>query len=114
VQEEFMKRNVVIALLTLVVLGTLGISQAPGKPGFVPREGFVPNAETAVKIAEAVLIPVYGEKQIISERPFRAVLKDNTWTVEGTLQCAPRCFGGTALVEISKTSGEILLMIHGK
>lgn len=29
-----------------------------------PKDGFVPDAKTAVKVAEAVLIPVYGEKKI--------------------------------------------------
>jgi hypothetical protein len=72
------------------------------------------NAETAVKIAEAVLIPVYGEKEIISERPFKAVLADNIWRVSGTFHCdAARCFGGVAEVNISKKSGQILRMIHG-
>ena len=30
---------------------------------------YVPNAETAAKIAEAVLIPVYGEKKISGQVP---------------------------------------------
>jgi hypothetical protein len=37
---------------------------------YAPKDGFVPDAKTAVKIAEAVLIPVYGENKIESERPF--------------------------------------------
>jgi len=35
--------------------------------GYRPADGCVPDAITAVKIAEAVLIPVYGKKQIASE-----------------------------------------------
>jgi hypothetical protein len=88
---------------------------------YKPNDGYVPNAETAVKIAEAVLIPVYGERQIISERPFRAVLKDNIWTVDGTLHCrdasgkdAQNCFGGAAQLQISKQDGRIIRMIHYK
>ena len=49
--------------------------------GYKARNGYVPDSKTAVKIAEAVLIPVYGENQIESERPFEATLKDNIWTV---------------------------------
>src|SRR5277367_3033449 len=74
-----------------------------------PTFGYVPDSKTAVKIAEAVLMPVYGEKHIESERPFHAKLKDNVWTVAGTLHCPNSkgkddlvCMGGVAVVEISK------------
>jgi hypothetical protein len=86
-----------------------------------PKRGYVPDSATAVKIAEAVLIPVYGEKQIESERPFTAKLKDNVWTVCGTLNCpdgkggtTTRCNGGVAEVQISKIDGRILSLIHYK
>ena len=82
-----------------------------------PRDGFVPDEKTAIKIAEAVLAPVYGEKQIASERPFKARLEKGVWTVDGTLNCgAPpsECDVGTAVVKISKASGEILFMTHYK
>jgi NTF2 fold immunity protein len=89
--------------------------------GYKPPSGFVPNSSTAVKIAEAVLIPVYGEQQITSERPFGANLKDDVWVVEGTLHCpgaqtvsAVSCDGGVATVRISKLDGRILFMWHGK
>jgi len=88
---------------------------------YAPKDGFVPDPKTAVKIAEAVLIPVYGEKQIESERPFKAVLENGVWTVDGTLRCpdvkggvTTMCFGGTAEVKLSKTDGRILKMIHYK
>lgn len=102
----------------MVILGlalVAAYSQTETSPSFKPKEGFVPNAETAVKIAETVLIPVYGEKQIVSERPFKAMLEGDVWKVAGTLYCgAPYCNGGTAEVRISKTSGQILHMIHYK
>ena len=86
-----------------------------------PRGGYVPDETTAIKIAEAVLIPVYGEKQIESERPFKAVLENDIWTVDGTLHCpdgkggvTTMCVGGTAEVKLSKTDGRILKMIHYK
>jgi hypothetical protein len=87
--------------------------------GYRPSSGFVPDSKTAVKIAEAVLMPVYGEKQIESERPFAAMLKGNVWTVSGTLRCpdgkggtTTSCEGGTAEVQIAKDDGRILSMIH--
>jgi hypothetical protein len=59
-----------------------------------PKDGYVPSSDTAVQIAEAVLIPVYGKNKIESERPFTAELKDGVWTVSGTLHC-PDGKGGT-------------------
>jgi hypothetical protein len=68
-----------------------------------------------------VLIPVYGEQKIISERPFKAVLQNDVWIVSGTLHCpdgrggiTTHCVGGTAGVRISKTDGRIMDMGHGK
>ncbi len=96
-----------------------------------PKEGFVPDSTTAVVIAEAVLIPVYGREQIESERPLTAILKGDVWTVSGTLPCPDRktdgasganpksktlrvCDGGVAVVEISKVDAHIISMTHGK
>jgi NTF2 fold immunity protein len=86
-----------------------------------PKRNYVPNSETAVAIAEAVFIPIYGKKQIESERPFTVSLKDDVWTVAGTLYCrdgkpqtgtAPSCDGGVAVVKISKLDARIISLTH--
>jgi hypothetical protein len=85
--------------------------------GYRPKQGYVPDSATAVKIAEAVLIPVYGKEHIESEEPFTAKLKNEVWTVQGTLHCPDgkaNCFGGVAEVQISKDDARILSVIHGK
>jgi hypothetical protein len=89
--------------------------------GYQPPSGYVPDSKTAVKIAEAVLIPVYGEKQIESERPLNAKLKRGLWIVTGTLRCPDGkggttmvCAGGVAEVRISKDDARISFMSHGK
>ncbi len=73
--------------VSLGVVMAIGISllRSQELPGVIPESGVVPNAETAVKIAEAVLIPVYGKKRIASEEPFHAKLKNGEWHVTGTL-----------------------------
>jgi len=53
--------------------------QVTSQNGFIPKDGFVPDAKTAVAIAEAVLIPIYGKEQINSEKPLKANLKDGIW-----------------------------------
>jgi hypothetical protein len=83
-----------------------------------PQAGFVPDEKTAVRIAEAVLMPIYGEGHIKSERPFTARLEGNRWIVKGTLP-KPRnaneiIVGGTAMAEIDKMDGRIIAIYHLK
>src|ERR1700722_14026305 len=86
-----------------------------------PKDGFVPDSTTAVRIAEAVLAPVYGEKQIEAERPFTTKLKADICTVSGTLHCpdgkggvTKTCNGGVAVVKISKIDARIVYVIHSE
>jgi NTF2 fold immunity protein len=107
------RRILAIPLFFIVSIATY--AQSSRDTSVSPKDGFVPDAKTAEKIAEAVLIPVYGEEQISRERPFKAARHGEVWTVTGTLNCgAPQCEGGTAVVEISKTSGAIISMVHYK
>ena len=76
----------------------------------------MPNEETAIAIAVAVWSPIYGKDKIVQERPYKAKLEGNIWYVKGTLNCpgSVRCLGGVAEIEISKDSGKILRVSHGK
>lgn len=78
---------------------------------FLPKNGFVPNQETAVAIAYAVAVPIYGKKAMDDEMPLQAELKDEVWTVQGTMHCAS-CAGGTLVMQIDKKTGKILFMTH--
>lgn len=77
---------------------------------FVPVNGFVPDSATAIRIAEAVLIPIYGASVIDDQRPLAATLHAGIWTVTGTLM--PNQVGGVAIVEISRESGCIQRVSH--
>lgn len=78
---------------------------------FVPPNGFVPDAQTAIKIAQAVWLPIYGER-VLRENPFKATLQGDVWTVEGSLPKGT--LGGVAIAEISKTDARILRVSHGQ
>lgn len=103
----------------IFVCAVLLMAVAEGQTS-APKAGFVPDSKTAAKIAEAVLIPVYGTEKIEAERPFKAVLENDVWTVTGTLHCPgdngdnTKCVGGTAEVKLSKADGRILKMTHYK
>ena len=79
---------------------------------YIPKNGFVPDKATALKIAIAVWLPIYGNV-IYKEQPFNAVLKDEVWTVSGSL---PKGYniGGVVMIRIQKKDGKILRVIHGK
>jgi len=83
------------------------------KHSFKPEQGFVPDEKTAIAIAVAVWSPIYGEKKIKSEKPFKATLTNGVWHVEGTLPIK-YAEGGVAEAEISKNDARILRISHGK
>ena len=79
-------------------------------PNFKPKDGFVPDAKTAIKIAVAVWEPIYGEQKIAAEKPYHAYLTNGVWTVTGSLP--EGMAGGVAIAEIAKDDGRILRVIH--
>jgi uncharacterized membrane protein YpjA len=99
-----------LPFVLLVLAAAPGRAQTAAPHSYVPPHGFVPDSATAVRIAVAVWIPIYGEQQIMSEQPFVARLKGGAWTVSGTLP--PNSVGGTAVAKIAKRDGRILFVIH--
>jgi hypothetical protein len=81
-------------------------------PGYEPAEGFVPDADTAAKITEIILVRIYGETQTNLEKPLKATLRGDVWIVKGTMP--PNMLGGIAEVRISKRDGRILYLTHGR
>jgi hypothetical protein len=77
----------------------------------VTGRDFVPDEQTAIKIAEAIWLPIFG-KEIYDEQPFEAHLVKNIWYVNGTLK--PGYFGGVAQIEIRKSDCKILSVSHPK
>jgi hypothetical protein len=72
--------------------------------------GYVPDQATAIRITIAVLIPIYGKKLAYGEKPWRAGLEGDVWTVVGTFHGEGE--GGEAIVQLSKTSGAVLFVTH--
>ena len=100
-------------LASILLVSAFASFAGDAKHKVVPKEGYVPNAETAIGIAVAVWIPIYGADNIARQKPFRATLRaDGVWVVEGSL---PKGWlGGVALAEISKLDGHILRVSHGR
>lgn len=71
-----------------------------------PLQGFVPDEETAVRIAEAVWIGLYGQREIELQKPYKAELDKGVWTVTGA--CLDQGTPRVPRARISKWDGAIL------
>ncbi len=91
----------------------------------VQQNAYVPDAITAMKIAEAIWLPIYGES-IYKERPFHATLVgDSVWFVQGSKAKSgwdtvngkailTVISGGVLNAEIRKSDGKVIRAFHGK
>jgi len=71
-----------ITLLVAFIISLNLSSQKVNKRKEMPKNGFVPDAGTAKKIAEAIWVPIYGQEMIDGEKPFQAELfHDTAWHV---------------------------------
>jgi len=104
-----MKKQLQIALL-FSICGT-ALTQAP-----TPKDGFVPDKATAIRIAEAVLPPICG--CVEHNKPFTAELKDGVWTVTGKQPHAAKnevVFGGGEVeMHIDQHTGAIISYVFIK
>jgi len=112
-----MKNNKIVMFIKIIIsilliFNSEIISQ---NKGHLPKEGFVPNKETAIKIAEAVWLPIYGD-EIYMDKPFIAKLSEDRkfWIVEGTLPKGDRVLGGVPYAKIKKSDGKIIEVNFGK
>lgn len=106
-------------IIKLVVLFAILLMCAPvlyaaeaQKHNYKPASGYIPDEETAIKVAVAVWSPIYGKEQIDKEKPYKATLKDGIWYVSGSLP--EGWLGGVAEAEIAKDDGRIIRISHGK
>ena len=106
-----------VVLLSIAVVLLTASAQSKGQDIPRPAAGYVPDEATAIRVAEAVLIPIYGQRKIEGERPLTATLKGDVWTIKGSLPKAGPgeiVMGGVATVRLSKRTGCILSVGHGK
>jgi hypothetical protein len=95
-----------IGVLTLLTCSIALMAFSQEQHQVQPEAGFVPNEVTATRVADAILIPIYGQSQVESERPFAASLSGNIWKVTGHLPDGVD--GGVAEVWVDKREGRIL------
>jgi hypothetical protein len=115
-----MKKIIILSLITISLLTILSFVMmsscyAKGNKEIKTANSdgvdYVPNEETAVRVAEAILYPIYGEN-VYQQRPFIAILENEIWVIEGSLPEGMK--GGVAYIEIRKKDCKVLKVSHGK
>ncbi|WES99255.1 YbbC/YhhH family protein [Chryseobacterium arthrosphaerae] len=105
-----MKLKAILLTLSLIILIFCSCIIKPTNTN--NNLNYVPNEETAIKIAEAIWYPIYG-KDIRDKKPYVAKLIDNKiWVVRGTMP--DDYIGGVPYIEIQKSDCKILKVTHGK
>lgn len=103
-----------LVLLIAIVCGSLAsLSLGQNIPELFERKGgLIPDERTAVRIAEAILFPIYGEKQIRSQRPYKVKQRDGKWIIDGA--SPPAGFtGGSFHIVILQRDGRVVEIGHG-
>ena len=101
-----MRGNRILILVSFIFVLSTSIAFA-----WEPKDGYVPDEKTAIKIAEAVLSAMGGEG--LKEEPFKVRLKHGVWFIDGK-DLPKGMIGGALHLEISKKDGRILNFWHGQ
>jgi hypothetical protein len=72
----------------------------------------IKDKETAITIAEVILFKTYGKDNITAQQPYEINFIDGYWILNGTL--IENMFGGTFLIIIKATNGQVIKLTHGK
>ncbi len=99
-------------IFMIILLPVFSLASEIKKHSVVPENGYIPDQETAIKIAVAIWSPIYGEEHIVGKSPYNAELIDGVWHVSGSLPVGYK--GGVPVIEIDKKTGSILRVSHGK
>lgn len=68
----------------------------------------------AIKIAEGILVKVYGER-VLAQRPWIVREAADAFTIEGTFHNkSPYAKGGVATISIDRHTGKVTEISHGK
>jgi len=104
--------KVKITVFVIIILIVSSITLLYAKKSDDRHRDYVPDEETATKIAEVIWVRIYGQT-IYNEKPFIVHLNDNgVWTVSGNLPSGDEGVGGVAHIEIQKYDCEILKVYH--
>jgi hypothetical protein len=105
--DRYVRLTCAVGLLFVCATTDVSAQQNKRKAhSYIPPKGFVADSITAVRVAEAVLIPIWGDQDIAEQRPLAARLRNGVWIIRGN---PPKgTVGGVVELEIAKRDGRIL------
>jgi len=105
-------KTIFLSIISITMLLLTSCQHSTEQKEWDVSQGYVPDSTTAVQIAQILFVRVYGEK-VLKKKPFVATLKNgNIWVVEGSIDKGVD--GGVPHLEIQKSDGKIVYLIHGK
>lgn len=105
------KLILIISLLSIFIFSLFAFKKENKETiEVIEANNYVPNKETAIRVAEAIWLPIYGDK-IYRNKPFIAKLNGDVWVVEGTLHTDS---GGVPYIEIRKEDCKVMDVYHSK
>ena len=112
--KNYKNKLILINLFIIIFLINLSCSQIKQtkRIDIETKRELIDDKETAIKIAEVILVSVYGNT-IYENKPFKArSIKNNTvWMVKGTLKYD---VGGVPFIEIQKKDCKVIRFGHSK
>lgn len=101
-----------LAMLVMSATACFSPKHAEEDSAFIfPQKGVVPDEQTAISIAKAVLLPIFGAKTVAADEPFAATDEGDVWVVTGAPP-PPGTMGGSATVRILRRDGRVLWLGH--
>ena len=104
---------------SLLLVATLAFATSATAIASKPApDGLVPDEETAIAVAEAILFRIYGKENIRSQRPYKVTLTDGEWYLFGSLpeteSADAPVFGGVFRIVISQNDACARSVGHGE
>lgn len=109
--RDNMKRTCIGVIIAIVLL------TCRGSADLKPPKLLVPDEQTAIALAEAILFRAYGRETIEAQRPYKVSLTDGEWYLFGTLPEDTEeggVMGGTFRIVISQKDGCVRSVGHGE
>lgn len=81
--------------------------------GYIPVDkGYVPDSLSALQIGKIILTQIYGKERIESKEPYHVSLRNDVWIITGSLP--PLSLGGVPCILLSRKTGAVLSVYHGR
>ena len=113
-----MKRKPIVVLVALISMSIASLAyiasstQSQGANRMETPVDLKLDETSAVKIAEAIFVKVYGERAL-EQKPWKVKTErdDTVFFVEGTLKTTK---GGVAEIRLKRSNAEVISIFHGK